>query len=109
MKCVSLDCSTKYIIGGFSIEGSQKAGAITLQLYTINPMKLATKYDPCLRGQGDDVGIIIFEKIKFFGRMTRQGIEPATSRTRVRNDTSKPSPLGKKGHQNLEVDPLPFF
>src|SRR3989442_9190328 len=27
--------------------------------------------------------------------MTRQGIEPATSRTRVRNDTSKPSPLGK--------------
>src|SRR5437867_1320784 len=57
-------------------------------------MKLATKYAPCLRGQGDDVGIIIFEKIIFFGRMTRQGIEPATSRTRVRNDTSKPSPLG---------------
>src|SRR5437867_12894770 len=57
-------------------------------------MKLATKYAPCLRGQGDDVGIIIFEKINFFGRMTRQGIEPVTSRTRVRNDTSKPSPLG---------------
>ena len=60
-------------------------------------MKLATKYAPCLRGQGDDVGIIIFEKINFFGRMTRQGIEPATSRTRVRNDTSKPSPFGNSG------------
>src|SRR2546425_8514124 len=59
-------------------------------------MKLATKYAPCVRGQGDDVGIIIFEKINFFGRMTRQGIEPATSRTRVRNDTSKPSPLGEE-------------
>src|SRR2546425_9408981 len=55
-------------------------------------MKLATKYAPCLRGQGDDVGMIIFEKINFFGRMTRQGIEPATSRTRVRYE-SPPLPI----------------